>query len=90
MGEKATCKAEGCDKDVRGKGYCDRHYRAWKRGKMPKARYTRCGTAGCTKPIARRNLCDDHFRAKHAKAEGEASGGTQGGAGESGGAEAAG
>ena len=69
MGNKGTCKHEGCSKDVRGKGYCDRHYRAWRRGKLPKPRYTRCNTAGCTKPGARRSLCTEHFGAAHGKAK---------------------
>jgi hypothetical protein len=49
MGTKGTCKAEACEKDVVGKGYCRRHYDAWKRGGLPKARYATCKTAGCRK-----------------------------------------
>jgi hypothetical protein len=69
MGNKGVCKIEGCAGDVRGKGYCDRHYRAWRRGKLPKPRYTRCNAAGCTKPAARRSLCLQHFGATHGKAK---------------------
>ncbi len=79
MGSKGTCKAEGCEKDVLGKGYCERHYRAWKRGKMPKPRYKRCNTEGCTKPGTMRHLCEVHFNSTYRKvkeiaASGEGSG----------------
>jgi hypothetical protein len=69
MGNRGTCKAEGCDKDVRGKGYCERHYRAWRRGKMGKARYTSCNAEGCRKPGTRRSLCPEHFLSTFGKAK---------------------
>jgi len=47
MGNKGTCKAASCDKDVRAKGYCDRHYREWRKGKLPKPRYKSCNHEGC-------------------------------------------
>jgi hypothetical protein len=72
MGNKGTCKAEGCEKDVHGKGYCERHYRAWRRGKMGKARYTPCHTDGCTKPAVRRSLCPVHFESTHGKGAAQA------------------
>jgi hypothetical protein len=60
---------DGCEKDVCGKGYCDRHYRAWRKGKLGKARYRSCNTGGCTRPAARRGLCNEHFTSAHAKAK---------------------
>jgi hypothetical protein len=81
MGNKGTCKIEGCDKDVRGKGYCDRHYRAWRRGKLPKPRYTRCHAQGCNKPGTRRSLCPEHFEAAHGKAKKAEGGGAETGGG---------
>ena len=69
MGTKGSCKADGCDKAVRGKGYCDRHYRAWKRGEMPKARYKCCNAEGCRKPSTIRHLCEEHFNATYRKAK---------------------
>jgi hypothetical protein len=65
---KGTCKAAQCDKPVRGKGYCDRHYRQWRRGLLAKPRYNTCLEEGCRKPRARRSLCTEHFAKKHAKA----------------------
>jgi hypothetical protein len=56
------CKAEGCKKPVDGgKGYCTRHYRAWRRGGLPKPRYKTCRAEGCRKPIAGRGRCAEHF-----------------------------
>jgi hypothetical protein len=67
MGSKGTCKAEGCQGEVRAKGYCDRHYRAWRKRRLPKARYRGCNTQGCTKPTSRRGLCADHFQRSRGK-----------------------
>jgi len=67
MANKGTCKAEGCEKDVRAKGYCDRHYRKWRKGLLGKPRYRVCVESGCRKPRARRSLCEEHFAAKFTK-----------------------
>jgi hypothetical protein len=69
MGTRGTCKVDGCEKDVRGKGYCDRHYRAWRKGKLGKARYRSCNTGGCSRPATRRGLCSEHFASAYAKAK---------------------
>lgn len=61
MPNKGTCKATECEKDVRAKGYCERHYAQWRRGKLPKPRYRECNTEGCHKPRVRRALCEEHF-----------------------------
>jgi hypothetical protein len=78
MGAKGTCKAAGCEQDVRGKGYCERHYRAWKRGKMPKPRFTRCNAEGCTKPATIRHLCETHHASATRRTPKEATGGESG------------
>ena len=74
MANKGTCKAENCDKDVRAKGYCERHYRKWRKGLMGKPRHRTCLEKGCAKPRARRGLCLDHFtqQTKKTKGSGEA------------------
>jgi len=71
MGTKGTCKAASCDKDVRAKGYCDRHYRAWRKGTMGKPRHRSCNEKGCGKAPLRRGLCADHFAKLKAKAPAE-------------------
>jgi len=72
MGNKGNCKADGCDKEVRAKGYCERHYRQWRKGNLPKRRYKSCHQEGCHKPITRRGLCEEHFAATFSKTKTEA------------------
>ncbi|HZR84809.1 MAG TPA: hypothetical protein VFD92_27185 [Candidatus Binatia bacterium] len=72
MRSKGTCKADACDKDAVGKGYCERHYRAWKRGGLPKARYKTCKTEGCRKRQVRAAHCEEHQKLKPAAAGGAA------------------
>ena len=66
--ETSTCKATSCDKSIRAKGYCDRHYRAWRKGKMGKPRHRSCNEASCGKVAVRRGLCPEHFGKHHGKA----------------------
>jgi hypothetical protein len=68
MPNKGTCKAESCGKDVRAKGYCDRHYRKWRKGLLTKSRYKTCVEEGCRKPRLRRSLCEEHHTKKFTKA----------------------
>jgi hypothetical protein len=72
MAKEGTCKADNCERPVRAKGYCDRHYRKWRKGLMPKPRYRSCTEQGCSKPRARRSLCSEHFEKKTAKKTAEA------------------
>ncbi|HUO05223.1 MAG TPA: hypothetical protein VMU16_08505 [Candidatus Binataceae bacterium] len=62
MANKGTCKAKDCNKDVIGKGYCRKHFRLWKAGEMPKARYKTCSFEKCRKKRAHGSLCDEHFK----------------------------
>lgn len=71
MANKGTCKDEKCDKEVRAKGYCDRHYRKWRKGLMGKPRHRICVEEGCRKPRSRKSLCAEHFEKKHGKAAAE-------------------
>ncbi len=32
------CKVEGCKRPYRAKGYCNVHYRQWRKGLLPKSR----------------------------------------------------
>ena len=56
-----TCKHSGCKQTANGgKGYCSRHYAAWKRGALAKAHYKTCRVEGCRKRIVARGRCDEH------------------------------
>jgi len=72
MANKGTCKTAGCEKDVQAKGYCPRHYRQWRKGKLPKPRYMTCHAEGCRKPRERRGLCSEHFAKEYTKAKTQA------------------
>lgn len=68
MANKGTCKADSCEKEVVGKGYCKRHYRLWKRGEMPKGRYNTCVAEGCHKKVVASMRCEEHQKNKPAEA----------------------
>ena len=57
---KGSCKLDGCAKPAAGKGYCARHYKAWRRGTLPKARYKTCTHEACRKPRAIGSKCEEH------------------------------
>jgi hypothetical protein len=68
-GEK--CCVEKCKQPKRAKGYCRKHYMAWRRGKIgKKQRYNTCSKEGCRKPAIAGGVCAEHK--KGAKAEGTA------------------
>jgi hypothetical protein len=52
MANAETCKDNDCNREVIAKGYCRKHYRLWKAGEMPKARYKICTEEKCRKPAA--------------------------------------
>lgn len=66
-GEK--CKAEKCKQPVRAKGYCRKHYMAWRRGKLgKKQRYNACSKEGCRKPATIGGRCAEHKKGAEAAA----------------------
>jgi hypothetical protein len=67
MPGKGTCKAKDCAHEAVAKGYCRKHYRLWKAGEMPKARYKICTAEKCRKPRFRGSLCEAHYTAAHGK-----------------------
>lgn len=67
MGSKGTCKAKDCNHEAVAKGYCRKHFRLWKHGEMPKARYKICTAEKCRKRRFRGSLCEEHFNATRGK-----------------------
>lgn len=67
MGSKGTCKANDCNREVIAKGYCRKHFRLWKHGEMPKARYKICTAEKCRKPRYAGSLCEEHWTASRGK-----------------------
>lgn len=64
-GGKKTCRIEGCQHPYRAKGYCHLHYQQWRKGKLPKSRYTPCQAEKCTARPFQEGLCEKHFNEKH-------------------------
>lgn len=64
-----ACKVGGCKRDYRAKGYCQAHYKKWRKGAFGQARYKKCGDALCFKPMAqnRHGLCEDHYQSVFVK-----------------------
>ena len=55
------CRVDGCKQAVRAKGYCRKHYMAWRRGAVgDHHRYKICTKEGCRKPRTKGSLCDEH------------------------------
>jgi hypothetical protein len=68
MANKGNCKAPDCAREAVGKNYCRQHFRLWKAGEMPKARYKTCTFEKCHKQRFRTSsLCEEHFNTKHGK-----------------------
>lgn len=68
---KSICKVDGCEKSVKARGLCDRHYlRARRAGELalfdgpgrgsyaPETHLTCSGVAECGKPLAARGVCN--------------------------------
>jgi hypothetical protein len=56
-----ACRAEGCKQPVRAKGYCRKHFIAWRRGSVgDHHRYKICSKEGCRKPRAKAGFCAEH------------------------------
>ena len=62
MPEQSECRKDECKLAADGgKGYCKRHYRAWRRGELPKPRRKSCRVENCRKPLVDRGRCAEHF-----------------------------
>jgi hypothetical protein len=67
-----TCRAPKCKQEVRAKGFCRKHYIAWRREDLGEHhRYKVCSREGCRKKRVTGGLCEEHA-GTGAKAEGGA------------------
>jgi len=69
MANKGNCTAKDCTREAFARHYCRKHYRLWKAGEMPKARYKTCTFEKCHKKRFRGSLCEEHFKAARGAAE---------------------
>lgn len=59
-----NCKVEGCKRVYRAKGFCNVHFKKWRRGELPqKPRYKTCGEENCRKPMFKAGQCEEHWKA---------------------------
>lgn len=59
-----NCSVEGCKRPYRAKGYCNIHFRKWRRGELAnKPRYATCHEEGCHKQLFRLGRCENHYKA---------------------------
>ena len=59
------CSIDGCKRPYRAKGYCNVHYKKWRRGEMDGvlARYRTCSEENCKKPTFKKGMCEQHYSA---------------------------
>ncbi|OGP09402.1 MAG: hypothetical protein A2048_07745 [Deltaproteobacteria bacterium GWA2_45_12] len=67
MTEVQSCKVDKCKRTYRAKGYCDTHFKKWRRGELAKAPYKTCNQENCRKKQHLKGLCQDHFNAAYKK-----------------------
>ena len=65
-----ACRIAKCKRPYRAKGYCNVHYREWRHGQHPKARYKICTKEACRKPRVKGSLCAEHAGSAPAVAAG--------------------
>jgi hypothetical protein len=63
-GSTKACSVAGCKRPYRAKGYCNVHFRKWRRGELEtKPRYRTCREENCHKPTHQKGLCEQHYSA---------------------------
>ena len=64
-----SCQVKACKRAYRAKGYCNTHYKKWRRGEYGKARFKTCKDFECFKPMSlnRHGYCEEHFQNYYVK-----------------------
>jgi hypothetical protein len=58
---RGACSVEACKQPLRAKGYCRKHFLAWRREKLgAHHHYKICTKEGCRKPREHGSLCAEH------------------------------
>ena len=59
--KRGACTAEKCSQPLRAKGYCRKHFLAWRRGELgAHHHYKVCSKEGCRKKREFGGLCAEH------------------------------
>jgi len=67
MAETRICSVDGCDNQVVARGWCENHYRRWRRYGDPEYPMLRercdgpCLVDGCENPSVTKGLCNAHY-----------------------------
>jgi hypothetical protein len=65
QGQGERCQVAKCKQTVRAKGYCRKHFMAWRRGKVgEKHRYNTCSKPECRKPATFAGRCEEHVKGR--------------------------
>lgn len=68
---KKCCSVKECKRPYRAKGYCNVHYKKWRRGELEaKPRYRLCREENCRKETFKGGLCEPHYSAWSASKKG--------------------
>ena len=66
MRKKSVCKVDGCDRYVFGHGFCNMHYKRWKKtgnpGQATTIIRTDCPVEGCLKEHVAFGFCGGHYQ----------------------------
>ena len=62
----SACQVDGCQRRIKARGYCQRHYDLLRRHGNPTAgkntrRGPSCSVDGCDRPVSARQLCNTHY-----------------------------
>jgi hypothetical protein len=61
VSKRGACTAEKCTRPLRAKGYCRKHFLAWRREKLgAHHHYKICSKEACRKPREFGGLCAEH------------------------------
>jgi len=61
ISSRGPCSVEGCKQPLRAKGYCRKHFLAWRRGTLgAHHHYKICSKEGCRKQREFGGLCAEH------------------------------
>ena len=68
--ENRSCMVDGCTNGYKARGYCNKHYCAWKRHGDPLIQTkvckgywddTECSVDNCTRPVRTMGICSMHY-----------------------------
>lgn len=68
-GPDQHCSVEGCKRPYRAKSYCFFHFKKWRKGELPHARYKTCSKPDCRGKAGKAGLCEKHYAETYAKKE---------------------